>query len=100
MALRRCAQTFARTARREAGLKLNDKPCVMPDLRFALLALCQGMPNAASMSSAASEGPKDPNWWKSAKSIYEFSANDIDGNEVSLEKYRGHVCLIVNVATK
>ncbi|CAN9503385.1 unnamed protein product [Ophioblennius macclurei] len=26
--------------------------------------------------------------WKSAKSIYEFSANDIDGAEVSLEKYR------------
>jgi len=32
--------------------------------------------------------------------IYEFSANDIDGNEVSLEKYRGHVCVIVNVASK
>ncbi|KAI4881709.1 hypothetical protein NFI96_031360 [Prochilodus magdalenae] len=28
------------------------------------------------------------NDWKSAKSIYEFSAKDIDGNEVSLEKYR------------
>lgn len=26
--------------------------------------------------------------WKSFKSIYEFSAKDIDGNEVSLEKYR------------
>lgn len=26
--------------------------------------------------------------WQSAKSIYEFSAKDIDGNEVSLEKYR------------
>jgi len=26
--------------------------------------------------------------WKSAKSIYEFSALDIDGNDVSLEKYR------------
>uniref|UniRef100_A0A3Q2PZV4 GPX4 peroxidase n=1 Tax=Fundulus heteroclitus TaxID=8078 RepID=A0A3Q2PZV4_FUNHE len=38
--------------------------------------------------------------WKSAKSIYEFSANDIDGNEVSLEQYRGHVCIIVNVASK
>ncbi|KAI4809094.1 hypothetical protein KUCAC02_018007 [Chaenocephalus aceratus] len=25
--------------------------------------------------------------WQSAKSIYEFSANDIDGNEESLEKY-------------
>ena len=26
--------------------------------------------------------------------------SDIDGNEVSLEKYRGHVCIIVNVASK
>jgi len=32
--------------------------------------------------------------------IYDFSAKDIDGNEVSLEKYRGHVCVIVNVASK
>uniref|UniRef100_A0A8D2ZR25 GPX4 peroxidase n=1 Tax=Scophthalmus maximus TaxID=52904 RepID=A0A8D2ZR25_SCOMX len=38
--------------------------------------------------------------WQSAKSIYEFSAKDIDGNEVSLEKYRGSVCIIVNVASK
>ncbi|PWA25342.1 hypothetical protein CCH79_00005173 [Gambusia affinis] len=38
--------------------------------------------------------------WKTAKSIYEFSAKDIDGNEVSLEKYKGHVCIIVNVASK
>jgi len=37
---------------------------------------------------------------KKAESIYEFSAKDIDGNEVSLEKYKGHVCVIVNVATK
>lgn len=26
--------------------------------------------------------------WQSAKTIYEFSAKDIDGNEVSLDKYR------------
>lgn len=38
--------------------------------------------------------------WQSAKSIYEFSAKDIDGNEVSLEKYKGYVCIIVNVASK
>lgn len=38
--------------------------------------------------------------WKSAKTIYEFSATDIDGNVVSLEKYRGYVCVIVNVASK
>lgn len=40
--------------------------------------------------------PKD--WWKKASSIYEFTVKDIDGKEVSLEKYRDHVCLIVNVA--
>jgi len=38
--------------------------------------------------------------WKTAKSIYDFSAIDIDGNEVLLDKYRDHVTLIVNVASK
>jgi glutathione peroxidase-family protein len=45
-----------------------------------------------------SEKPKD--WWKNAQSIYEFSAVDIDGREVGLDKYKGHVCLILNVACK
>jgi len=36
--------------------------------------------------------------WKEAKSIYDFTAKDIDGNEVSLSKYKDHVCVIVNVA--
>lgn len=36
---------------------------------------------------------------KNAKSILEFSAKDIQGNDVSLEKYRGFVTLIVNVAS-
>jgi len=38
--------------------------------------------------------------WKNATSIYDFKAINIDGEEVSLEKYRGHVCIIVNVASK
>lgn len=38
--------------------------------------------------------------WKNASSIYDFKAVDIEGNEISLEKYRGHVCLIVNIASK
>jgi len=46
---------------------------------------------------ATSSGNAD---WKSAKSIYDFSAIDIDGNDVSLEKYKGHVAIIVNVASK
>lgn len=38
--------------------------------------------------------------WKKASSVYEFTANDINGEPVSLEKYKGHVLLIVNVASK
>lgn len=38
--------------------------------------------------------------YKTASSVYEFSAKDIHGEEVSLEKYRGHVCIIVNVASE
>ena len=37
---------------------------------------------------------------KQAKSILEFNAVDIDGNTVSLEKYRGFITYIVNVASK
>lgn len=37
---------------------------------------------------------------KSAKSIFEFEAVDIKGELVSLEKYRGFVTLIVNVASQ
>jgi len=38
--------------------------------------------------------------WQMATSIYNFSATDIDGNLVSLEKYRGNVVIITNVASK
>uniref|UniRef100_A0A3Q3KC64 Glutathione peroxidase n=1 Tax=Monopterus albus TaxID=43700 RepID=A0A3Q3KC64_MONAL len=37
--------------------------------------------------------------WQRATSIYDFSATDIDGNVVSLEKY-GNVVIITNVASK
>jgi len=35
-----------------------------------------------------------------AKSVYDFTAKDIDGNDVSLSKYEGKVILIVNVASE
>lgn len=38
--------------------------------------------------------------WQTATSIYDFSATDIDGNEVSLDRYRGDVVIITNVASK
>ena len=36
----------------------------------------------------------------SASSIYEFTIKDLDGKEVSLDKYKGYVTLIVNVASR
>ncbi len=35
-----------------------------------------------------------------AKSIYDFTLNDIDGNPVDLAKYKGKKLLLVNVASK
>jgi len=45
-----------------------------------------------------SEFNQDTNW-QLATSVYDFHANDILGKNVSLEKYRGHVLIIVNVAS-
>jgi len=49
------------------------------------------------MASSQGIGNSD---FKKAQSIYDFTAVDIDGNHVSLDKYRGNVCIIVNVASK
>ncbi|KAB0792840.1 hypothetical protein PPYR_14799 [Photinus pyralis] len=40
------------------------------------------------------------NSWEEAESIYEFTVNNLKGEEVPLNNYKGHVCLIVNVASK
>jgi len=39
----------------------------------------------------------DPN---TASSIHEFTARTIDGDEISLSKYKGRVAVVVNVASK
>lgn len=38
--------------------------------------------------------------WNSAGSFHEFHALDLQGNDVSLEKYRGHVVVAFNGATR
>lgn len=44
---------------------------------------CAGLPNDAPVPQCAQADD-----WRSAKSIYDFHALDIDGNNVSLDKYR------------
>ncbi|XP_077262852.1 uncharacterized protein LOC143897807 [Temnothorax americanus] len=53
---------------------------------------------AQCSTTPASEFNQDTNW-QSATSVYDFHANDILGKDVSLGKYRGHVLVIVNVAS-
>lgn len=48
-----------------------------------------------SVMAAANQGNPE-----TAQSVYEFNVKDIKGNDVSLDKYRGHVLIIVNVASK
>jgi hypothetical protein len=50
-----------------------------------------------ALSAATMASGKD---YSKAKTIYEFDAKDIHGNDVSLSKYKGKVCLVVNVASK
>lgn len=38
--------------------------------------------------------------YKAASSIHEFTAKNIKGQDVSLDIYKGHVCIIVNVASQ
>ncbi|XP_046662192.1 probable phospholipid hydroperoxide glutathione peroxidase isoform X2 [Homalodisca vitripennis] len=38
--------------------------------------------------------------WKKASSVYDFTVKTIKGEEVSLEKYKGHPLIIVNVASE
>lgn len=51
---------------------------------------CKNAPVPTDMN--APDAPKN--------SIYEFTMNDIDGHAVPLEKYKGKVLLVVNVASK
>ncbi|CAH0714980.1 unnamed protein product, partial [Brenthis ino] len=45
------------------------------------------------------EGTKEVNY-ETAKTIYEFTVNDIYGRKVNLDKYKGYTLIIVNVASQ
>lgn len=40
------------------------------------------------------------NNWREANCIYDFTAKNINGVEIPLSAYKGHVCIIVNVASE
>ena len=60
---------------------------------------CQGDKEDHCPATTSAPLDQDTDWSK-ATTIYDFHARDIHGNDVPLDKYRGHVCIIVNVASK
>lgn len=48
---------------------------------------------------ASSTKMTSPDFYKEAKSMHEFTAVDSYGNDVPLDKYKGNVVLIVNIAS-
>jgi hypothetical protein len=59
-------------------------------------ALKDRVEGAAWVRKVSAGGKVD---WENAKSFFDLGANDIDGNWVDFSKYKGRVCLVVNVAT-
>jgi len=65
-----------------------------------ILPLFAAVAAGAALGLCAEGGERTPAPDKKAESIYDFTVRDIDGEQVSLSKYRGQVCLIVNVASR
>uniref|UniRef100_A0A2K5MT46 Glutathione peroxidase n=1 Tax=Cercocebus atys TaxID=9531 RepID=A0A2K5MT46_CERAT len=63
-------------------------------LKPALLCGAVAAPGLAGTMCASRDD------WRCARSMHEFSAKDIDGHMVNLDKYRGFVCIVTNVASQ
>lgn len=63
-------------------------------LKPALLCGALAAPGLAGTMCASRDD------WRCARSMHEFSAKDIDGRMVCLDKYRGFVCIVTNVASQ
>ncbi|XP_068143372.1 uncharacterized protein Gtpx isoform X1 [Drosophila tropicalis] len=71
------------------------------NLRYCALILPVGCAATASQfSTTAALDMSSGGDYKNATSIYEFTVKDTHGNDVSLEKYKGKVLLVVNIASK
>jgi len=64
-------------------------------LLFVPLTFCARDDNCDPNSSKANRGSN----WMRATSVHEFSYVDIDGNQQTMDKYKGKILVIVNVAS-
>ena len=72
---------------------------VRPMLNFAVVAVASVL--TVGLTRASADGAAAPTTMPaSAEGVHAFSVQDIDGKTVDLSSYKGHVLLIVNVASK
>ncbi len=70
---------------------------------LALLAACAGASGSSPTTQAGTSAPPTTKGAKESSdvtTVYDFEAKTIDGETIRLDKYRGKVLLIVNVASK
>ena len=63
-------------------------------------ACASSPPPAAAPATSAATSTKESPAAPAAKSLYSFEAKDIDGQVVHLDRYKGKVALVVNVASE
>ena len=62
-----------------------------------VLALVQGWPDAGAFNAPQAAAPASTSTTEAR--VYEFTLNDIDGNPLPLDRFRGKVLLLVNTAS-
>jgi len=69
-------------------------------MMHALLSAAAALAVVGVVGLTSESTPRSESRGRDDASIYQFKMRDIDGEEVSLAKYRGQVCLIVNTASR
>ncbi|XP_034655311.1 probable phospholipid hydroperoxide glutathione peroxidase isoform X1 [Drosophila subobscura] len=101
----RCYSTRATASRRILWPVIELSQSQRQNLKFCTVLLPVSCAAADSVclpqySTAAAIDMSANGDYKNAASLYEFTVKDTHGNEVSLDKYKGRVVLVVNIASK
>lgn len=89
-----------KTWREQQKLSKNTKSTVMEKDAVRKSVEVEKPSTSKSKKAKIHKGTMSNEEWENAKSVYDFTVNTINGETVSLEKYKGFVLLIVNVASK
>ncbi|XP_055912197.1 uncharacterized protein LOC129946145 isoform X1 [Eupeodes corollae] len=106
---RLAAKNFMRTLTYRTTTRRCPTAATIPSVSVAGIRLClvllpiQILPLVQVVRCSSADAEKNNTMSdeaKNAKSIYDFTVKDTHGNEVNLEKYKGNVVLIVNIASQ